>query len=127
MMKSESMSRREMLRGTLAAGCALLLPNALTGCDSKQGMPSTDPGPATGADSAPPASPTTNSPAPSTDAGAPPATGKASKAAVQYQTSPKGEQKCADCLHFQAGSNTCEVVDGEISPSGWCTQWVKKV
>lgn len=123
MMKSELMSRREMLRGTLAAGCGLLLPSLLTGCDSKQGMPSTDTAPATGADSAVPASP----PAPGTDAAAPAASGKASQASVQYQSSPKGEQKCADCMHFQAGSSTCAVVDGQISPTGWCTLWVKKV
>jgi len=29
-------------------------------------------------------------------------------------------------MHFNAESNTCNVVDGQISPNGWCTLWVKK-
>ena len=51
--------------------------------------------------------------------------GKVSKAQVQYQDQPKGEQKCGNCMHFIA-PNSCMVVDGSISPEGWCKLWVKK-
>ncbi len=45
---------------------------------------------------------------------------------MQYQAQPKGEQKCSGCLNFIAESNTCKLVDGQISPDGWCSLWVKK-
>jgi hypothetical protein len=45
--------------------------------------------------------------------------------AVVYQASPKGAQQCENCLLFQA-PNACQVVDGTISPSGWCKLWAKK-
>jgi hypothetical protein len=44
---------------------------------------------------------------------------KMSKQAAQYQDSPKGDQKCADCRFFAEGSS-CQLVEGEISPNGWC-------
>jgi hypothetical protein len=44
---------------------------------------------------------------------------------VAYQDSPKGPQQCDNCLQFQA-PNLCKVVDGVISPSGWCKLWAKK-
>ena len=50
---------------------------------------------------------------------------KASKAAMKYQDTPKGEQKCANCLQFVAPDG-CKVVEGKISPEGWCVAWVKK-
>jgi hypothetical protein len=50
---------------------------------------------------------------------------KAPKAAMKYQDSPKDGQKCADCVLFQAPSG-CAVVDGTISPNGWCTAYNKK-
>lgn len=53
-------------------------------------------------------------------------TKKASPASVKYQTHPKGEQKCGKCANFIAESNTCKVVEGKISPDGWCVMWVKK-
>jgi len=52
---------------------------------------------------------------------------KATQASVQYQAKPNGDQKCATCLNFIAGSNTCKVVEGQVSPEGWCKIWVKKV
>ena len=52
--------------------------------------------------------------------------GKISKAQAKYQNQPKGGQKCAGCMHFIPGSNTCKVVEGAISPDGWCMLWVKK-
>lgn len=53
-------------------------------------------------------------------------TKKASPASVKYQTHPKGEQKCGKCANFIAESNTCKVVEGKISPDGWCVMWIKK-
>ena len=50
---------------------------------------------------------------------------KAGKEAVKYQDSPNNGQKCSDCLYFQAPSS-CGVVDGTISPNGWCSLYNKK-
>jgi hypothetical protein len=51
---------------------------------------------------------------------------KVPQASVQYQTKPKGEQKCSNCINFIAESNTCKLVEGKVSPEGWCMLWVKK-
>jgi hypothetical protein len=45
--------------------------------------------------------------------------------AVEYQDTPKGDQQCSNCSLFQE-PNACTLVDGEISPAGWCKFWVKK-
>jgi len=118
-VKEEVPSRRVVLRGALAVGCGLLLPAALFGCDSKKSESSTGATPDTGS-AAPDSSPT-----PSAVATAP-AAAKVSQASVQYQNQPKGEQKCSGCLHFIAGSNSCKLVEGQISPDGWCALWAQK-
>jgi hypothetical protein len=101
--------RRIVLRGALAAGCSLLLPASLLGCDSQKETGSAAPDAASPTpESADPASP-----APETESAAPAAPAKVSQASVQYQTQPKGEQKCSNCMHFEAGSNTCKLVEGE--------------
>jgi hypothetical protein len=131
-MQEEIPPRRVVLRGALAVGCGLLMPAALFGCGKKEAdstgaapdmsaPPSADsamqsPGPDAAAPEA--------SPAPSADAAAPAA--KVSQASVQYQTQPKGDQQCSGCMHFIAESNTCKLVEGQISPDGWCTLWAKK-
>ena len=56
---------------------------------------------------------------------------KASKAAVKYQDRPKGSAKCSGCKFFTAGKTksamgTCSIVDGAISPNGWCTAYTKR-
>ena len=112
-MEEEILPRRALLRGALALGCSLLLPAALFGCDSRKGANSTG--------SAPPGSPAT-----SAENSAPKGTGKASQASAQYQPEPKGEQKCSGCLHFIPESNTCKLVEGQISPEGWCIVWAKQ-
>jgi hypothetical protein len=112
-MNDEVLPRRVVLRGALAMGCGLLLPAALFGCDSKKGENSSGAAPA-------------GSPTPSPDAAAPSQTGKMTQTSVQYQTQPKNGQKCDGCLHFIAGSNSCKLVEGQISPDGWCTQWFQK-
>ena len=52
--------------------------------------------------------------------------GKVSKAQAKYQDKPKGDQSCAKCLNFIAASTTCKVVEGKVSPQGWCQLWVAK-
>ncbi|MBU0656986.1 MAG: high-potential iron-sulfur protein [Gammaproteobacteria bacterium] len=51
--------------------------------------------------------------------------GKVSQEQAQYQDQPKGDQRCDNCQHFVAENNTCGVVEGQISPQGWCSLWVK--
>jgi len=50
---------------------------------------------------------------------------KASKDAMKYQDKPNGQQQCSNCLQFIA-PDSCKVVDGKISPNGYCIAWVKK-
>lgn len=45
---------------------------------------------------------------------------------VQYQATPSGVRSCGACLNFIPGSNTCKVVEGRISPQGWCNVWVAR-
>jgi hypothetical protein len=52
------------------------------------------------------------------------ASNKITKAQAQYQEQPNGEEKCANCAHFLAVSNTCNLVDGAIAAEGWCKLWV---
>jgi len=50
---------------------------------------------------------------------------KASKEAMKYQDKPNGAQQCSNCAQFTP-PNACKVVDGTISPQGYCIVWVKK-
>ncbi len=57
--------------------------------------------------------------------------GKASKAAMQYQDQPKNGQQCNGCSQYVEGSTasamgTCKIVEGEISPQGWCVAYAPK-
>jgi len=59
-----------------------------------------------------------------------PAMAKAKKTAVKYQDEPKGDRNCAGCRHFlppEKGERlgACKLVEGEISPNGWCAVWAK--
>lgn len=122
-MEADMPSRRNVLRGALAAGCSLLLPAALMGCDAPQDVGSV------GSDSLPSDAEALSATSPSPDrssdrmAAAPAEAVKSSQASVQYQAQPKGEQKCGNCMHFVAESNTCKRVDGTINPQGWCIIW----
>jgi len=51
---------------------------------------------------------------------------KTSKKLARYQTTPKGNRKCANCTFFEPAKKSCKVVEGEISPEGWCVRFVKK-
>jgi len=48
--------------------------------------------------------------------------GKLSKAQVQYQDSPRGIAMCATCTLFVA-PRACKLVEGDISPGGWCNAY----
>ena len=115
-------SRRRVLRGALCLGCGLLAPAALLGCDRKE---TASPGPAPGDAPAPTAAAMPETP-PETEAAAPAPSAKVSQASVQYQDQPKGDQKCSGCLHFLPDSNACKLVEGQISPEGWCVLWAGK-
>jgi hypothetical protein len=52
--------------------------------------------------------------------------GRVSKAQARYQDKPKGDQNCAKCQHFVAADNTCKLVEGKVSPQGWCQLWAAK-
>lgn len=53
------------------------------------------------------------------------AANKIPQKAVSYQSTPKGEQRCDNCALWEPPSS-CKLVDGTISPSGWCTLYKKK-
>ena len=50
---------------------------------------------------------------------------KVAQNTVSYQDKPKGPQWCDGCNNFQP-PNACKMVDGEISPQGWCSLFTKK-
>jgi hypothetical protein len=118
-MKQAVLPRRAVLRDTLAVGCGLLIPAILLGCDSGKTDSATSAAPAGSPD-------TSGSPDTRAESPAPAQAGKVPQASVQYQTQPKGEQKCSGCVQFIAESNSCKVVEGQISPDGWCTLWAPK-
>jgi hypothetical protein len=44
---------------------------------------------------------------------------KQTQAAVAYQGHPRGGLSCAGCTFFRR-PRSCEIVEGNISPTGWC-------
>ncbi len=44
---------------------------------------------------------------------------------VQYQETPKGEQKCSTCVNFDAPA-ACKIVEGTINLNGWCIAFAPK-
>lgn len=90
--------RRTVLRNALAAGCALCVPAAWA------------------------AETRTATAAPGAIAES---TRKVSKAQAKYQDKPKGKQQCAVCNNFVA-PGSCNLVEGKISPNGWCTLFTPK-
>ena len=47
---------------------------------------------------------------------------KLSKRQAECQDNPKGIQMCATCTLFVA-PRSCKVVEGDISPDGWCKSY----
>src|SRR6516165_1237060 len=72
------------------------------------------------------------------------AQGKASKSVVHYRDYPKDRQMCGMCKFFEGGGmmgggmmgrgmmgrgmmdGECEVVEGRISPMGWCDLYARR-
>ena len=54
-----------------------------------------------------------------------PSYAKMTQKAAGYQPGPKDDQKCAGCALFK-GPDTCTLVDGQVSPDGWCRFFAKK-
>lgn len=51
---------------------------------------------------------------------------KSSKAEAKYQDQPKGKSAmCGVCKYYQPPTN-CQLVEGPISPAGWCPLFEKK-
>ena len=44
---------------------------------------------------------------------------KMTREQAQYQDQPKGISMCATCTLFEP-PRSCKVVEGEVSPNGWC-------
>jgi hypothetical protein len=50
---------------------------------------------------------------------------KISKIAVNHQDHPDGDERCDNCIQFQP-PDACKVVEGSISPQGFCRIFVPK-
>lgn len=50
---------------------------------------------------------------------------KMTQKAAGYQNQPNGKYRCSGCSHF-AVPNSCKIVEGEISPNGWCRMFALK-
>jgi len=50
---------------------------------------------------------------------------KVAQKMVQYQQTPKKDQKCSICLHF-VPPDSCKLVEGKINPDGWCSLFAPK-
>ena len=50
---------------------------------------------------------------------------KASKEAMNYADKPNGDKRCSNCLNF-ISPTSCAIVEGTISPDGYCVAWAKK-
>jgi hypothetical protein len=44
---------------------------------------------------------------------------------AKYRAAPNGIQRCEICLQFRP-PNRCNLVEGEISPKGWCQYFAAK-
>jgi hypothetical protein len=58
-------------------------------------------------------------------------TSKASQASMHYQPTPNGSMHCSECKFFIPGqdsqsSGSCQIVDGSISPNGYCIAFTSK-
>jgi hypothetical protein len=56
---------------------------------------------------------------------------KASQASMHYQTSPNGNMHCSGCKFFipaqdPKANGSCQIVDGSISPNGYCIAYTAK-
>ena len=56
---------------------------------------------------------------------APAAPKKFSQQQAHYQPVPKSGQRCQDCALWQSPT-ACQVVEGQVSPAGWCILYQPK-
>jgi len=130
-MSNYNSERRTVLRGVV------LLALSVVSCQKKDEPPARQTSapeaaapaaPGSGAGGAPQGGPAEGAPSSGStpDKAATAPGGKLSQAQAQYQEQPKGDQNCAKCMHFIAGSSTCQMVEGKVSPNGWCMLWAKK-
>ncbi len=54
------------------------------------------------------------------------ASSKESQKLARYQPTPKGNARCDGCSQWR-GPSACALVDGAISPAGWCLLYAPKV
>jgi hypothetical protein len=52
-------------------------------------------------------------------------TTKTTKQTAGYQNSPNGGQSCSTCINF-VRPNACRIVEGTVSPQGWCKLWQRR-
>ena len=107
-MKTCEPQRRNLLRFMAVGGATLCAP-MMWGCKDKQQPAGTTEKPSAAASSAPSGG-----------------SGKIKQAEAQYQSMPKADQKCGKCVQFIAESNSCKVVEGQISAEGWCKLFAAK-
>lgn len=119
-MDKHDMQRRRVLYGMLTAGCAATVPMLFVGCE-RQETPPPEPQSSGGAPSPASADMAAAESGAAENIGA----GKMSQAQARYQDHPSGDQQCSNCTNFIAEDNTCKVVQGQVSPQGWCTLWIK--
>lgn len=50
---------------------------------------------------------------------------KISQKLANYQGAPRGKDHCGVCANFQP-PHTCQFVQGEINPNGWCQLFAPK-
>lgn len=98
-MHDRKLQRRMLLRGMLAAGCAMSIPVVGRARPLASDVAGEAPRLAVLA--------------------------KTSQAQAQYQNHPKADQKCANCTNFLPPAS-CKLVEGRISADGWCALWVRK-
>jgi hypothetical protein len=51
---------------------------------------------------------------------------KVAQKAAGYQDTPQDGKQCSGCAHFTA-PGSCNIVDGTISPTGWCKLYSAKM
>lgn len=50
---------------------------------------------------------------------------KVDKKTAKYQDQPNKGQSCSQCNYFRP-PKSCQLVQGDISPNGWCSFFLKK-
>ena len=51
---------------------------------------------------------------------------KISQKLASYRNTPKGNARCDGCIQWQ-GPSFCKIVQGVISPAGWCQLYAPKL